>query len=259
MSNNLPIQIVVGERGSTFSAKNAPNLKVDEQPAGINFYTIRFTPKSRGRALILVGHKPFSIDHVISITGSEDVDLREEGISEFHINSSIDGSGTILHDDARLKFFNIVRNITNAGWRSIIPRGMARLRGKSMTQYLLENKKYTTLDASYIPSLNEWMRIPSLTVWEFYLDQTYLSLKFTRENSLQDPLKPGAYLVSFDIQSEAEYFRSYVDSSDRKNWREILPKELRTLAESRAKMEEAMRKKGEVIDSAYVDPRVTTK
>jgi hypothetical protein len=256
MSTQQPIEVKIGESGSYFAGKNSPRLKVDRQPAGLNFYTIDFRTSDLGAVTLAVGSTNTAIDNVMSITGTEDLDFKDEGISEFHINTAITEANLISHDEARLKFANILRNILRAGWTPTIPRSKPRLRGKAMTEYLLRSVKYTTLDASYVPSFDEWMSLPSLTQWAFYNNHTYLNVTFTREHTLTDPRKPGAYLLTFEIKSEAEHFRRYVHGSNRSRWTEFLRKELNILSESRARTEAELRKRGIMIDETYEDPPV---
>jgi hypothetical protein len=175
---------------------------------------------------------------------------------QFEINSAITESDLISHDEARLKFFYILQNLARAGWKTTIPLSMARLRGKQMTKYLLVSKRRTTLDPSYVPTLAEWMQMESLTTWKFYAAHMYLTVSFTREHTLTDPSKLGAYLLSFEIKNENEQFRRHVDGSDRNRWKEVLPVALREMAAHRAKMEAELRLKGIAIDESYIDPPV---
>ncbi|MDB5935616.1 MAG: hypothetical protein JWQ01_2960 [Massilia sp.] len=254
MSKEPSVEIRIGESSASFASRNAPFLKVDQQPAGLNFYEIRFPAASRGQVTIQNGTHNLAIAHVFSITGTEDLDFKEEGLNEFHIYSALTDADLIAHDEARLKFFAILQNIVQSGWRSIIPLSMARLRGKEMTQYLLATNRRTTLNPSYEPTLGEWMQMKNVTSWKFYSEHMYMSVSFTREHTLTDPTKPGAYLVSFEIKNEAEQFRRHVNGSDRKRWKEVLPPALRDLAASRTKMENEFRLKGFSIDDGYIDP-----
>lgn len=256
MSIQPAIEIQVGEMGTSFASKNATRLKIDQQPAGLNFYKIRFSNASRGSARLNSGAGKFLIENVISVTGTEDLDFKEEGLSEFSINAAITESDLISPDEARVKFFGMLQGLLHAGWKTTIPLDSPRLRGKEMTQYRLRGKNHSTLDPSYVPSLDEWMRMKNLTGWEFYANHTYLSVTFTRERTLTDPTKPGAYLVSFELKNEAEKFRGHVGGSDRNRWKEVLPKELKELAQERVKKENELRLQGAKIDEAYVDPPI---
>lgn len=100
------------------------------------------------------------------------------------------------------------------------------------------------------------MRMKNLTGWEFYANHTYLNVTFTREHTLTDPTRPGAYLVSFELKNEAEEFRGHVGGSDRNRWKEVLPKELKELAQERLKKETELRLQGAKIDETYVDPPI---
>jgi hypothetical protein len=256
MSKEPTVEIQLGETGASFSKRNSTFLKIDRQPAGLNFYQIKFRSGSKGRVIVKFDDRKFSIENVLNVTGTEDLDFREEGLLQFEINSGLTGSDLIAHDEARLRFFSILQNIERSGWKTTIPLSMARLRGREMTRFLLTSKRRTTLDPSYVPTLEEWMQMRSLTSWKFYTKHMYLTVSFTREHTLTDPSKPGAYLLSFELRNESEQFRRHVDGLDRNRWREVLPVTLRESATSRAKMEQELRSKGIAIDENYTDPPV---
>lgn len=256
MSGDTAIEIRVNEPGKSFLERNTKWLHLDRQPAGLNFYEIRFPEESRGHAFINFNAGRLPVERVISITGTEDMSFPDEGLSEFNINTEIVDTDLVSHDTARAKICSILQNIAASGWKPTIPLGMARLRGKTLTNYLLRTNQRMTLDPSYIPTLDEWMRLPNRTRWEFYANHSYLAVGFTREHTMTDPTKPGAYLLSFDLKSEAEHFRRHAGGADRKRWKQLVPMELEQLAKARAEMEAELRKEGIAIDDHYVDPPV---
>jgi hypothetical protein len=256
MSKEHTIELQVGESGALFQKRYSNLAKIDRQPAGLNFYEFSFRGANVGRAIVKGGNRTIPIEHVLSITGIEDMDFKDEGISQIEINSTITGIDLISHDEARLKFFFLLKNLIREGWQTTIPLSMARLKGKEMTQYLLVSQDHTSLDPSYVPTLDEWMRMRSLTSWKFYAGHVYLTVSFTRERTLTDVNNLGSYLVSFEFRSEAEQFRRHVESSNRKRWKEVVPGKLRELAVERAKLESKLRSKGFVVDEGYIDPPV---
>ena len=88
----------------------------------------------------------------------------------------------------------------------------------------------------------------------FHAPGSYLQVTFTRERTLIDPTKPGSYMLTFNVQTEAEHFRGYVESEDRQRWKVVLPKVLSGLAESRTQKEKELRGKGVRIEETYFDP-----
>lgn len=207
-----------------------------------------------GKVALKKGTLSFLIDNVLSVTSTEDTDFPNEGILEIRINSTITNADTINHDEARLKTFAYLQKIKQLGWRPTVPPAMARIRGKDMNDYLLKTGKHTTLDPSYVPSLTEWMQYDSLTTWAFYADHVFLTVQFTRENTLTDPLKPGAYLLSTSLQNEPEHFRRYVDGFERANWRKLLPARVEKMKQLRSTKESALKLQGITIDENYIDP-----
>jgi hypothetical protein len=254
MSKENIIELSVGEKGDAFARRTSTITNVDRQPAGLNFYELQWSTQAMGAVIVEQGKLRFGIANVISVTSTEDMAFREEGIAEIKINSAITNSQTISHDEARLKTFAYLQKINEAGWKTTVPRSVARLRGKEMNNYLLKMGEYTTLDINYVPTLSEWMRYKDLTTWAFYADHAYLTVQITREGTLTDPLRPGAYLLSTNLQNEEEHFRGYVDGLDRAHWRDVLPRQIAAVQQLRNKMEAALSLEGFTIDESYVDP-----
>jgi hypothetical protein len=254
MSNEAPIELRVGESGESFASRNPTIGSVDRQPAGLNFYELNWSTKAMGAVFLKLKSSSLNIPNVLNVTGIEDTDFRHEGIFQFRINSAITNSTMISHDEARIKTHAFLKTIRQSGWKTVIPKDMARIRGKDMNNYLLETGNLTTLDSAYVPSIEEWMQYKDLTTWEFYADHVFLAVQITREHTLIDPSKPGAYLLSTSLQSDEEYFRGYVDGRERHRWKELLMSEVAKMAQSRAEMESQFRLQRIAIDETYADP-----
>ncbi|TCV90686.1 hypothetical protein [Sulfurirhabdus autotrophica] len=248
------ISIKIGEQGTAFAQRYPALVKIQHQPAGVNFYDVDWKQATPGSVTIEHGKYSFVIENVMSVMAGQDLgDEANEGLTEFSINAGITAPDRIPHDEARLKMYAILQQIVQAGWQMNITRSMPRLRGKDALDYQLVDD-YTSLDASYVPTFEEWMKIDSRTDWRFYADHIFLTVNFTRESSLTDPTKPGAYLISFNLKSENEFYRGYVGGEHRKEWKARLPAELAKLAPLRAAAEAKLRAQGVKIDETYQDP-----
>ena len=254
MSQNVSINI--GEQGAAFAKRYPDKIRVIHQPVGADFYKIDWDVHPRGMVVIDHGAYSFTIEDVLGVSGYQNLDgFENEGLTEFNIYSGITAPDLIPHDEARQKMHVILQRILQAGWKINITRSMPRLRGKDALNYAFIDG-YTSLDASYIPTFEEWMRIESRTAWRFYADHVYLSVNFTREHTLTDPTKPGSYLVSFNLTSENAFYRGYIDGEgeNHKNWKTLLPAELAKLVPVRAEVEAKLRAQGIKIDETYQDP-----
>jgi hypothetical protein len=251
------ISIKIGEQGSNFSQRYPGNVKIVHQPAGIDFYKIDWDASPHGTVTIENGKHSFAIEDVLGVSGDQDLGPQaSEGLSEFDIYAGITASDLIAHDDARQKMYSLLQALVDKGWKPIVSPGDPRLKGKARLNYVLNTYKYLNLDPSYTPSLEEWMRIESGTDWRFYADHLYLTVNFTRERTLTDPSKPGAYLVNFNIKTELQEFREYVKPEDRQRWKELLPAALSKLPPMRAQKETELKAKGIAIDDTYRDPPI---
>ena len=252
------VSIKLGEMGPSFAKRYPNKVRVVHQPAGLDFYKINW---ERPRGTVRVEHDKhsFVIDDVLGISSSQDLEeFKSEGLNEFDVNSgmSVPSPSLIPHDEARLKTYAILRRIMDAGWKNTVDVGDPRIRGKDRLLYAISKNQYTGLDATYLPTPEEWMQIESRTPWNFYADGVYLQVIFTRERTLTDPTKPGSYLLTFNIKTETEYFRSFAGPDNRLRWKEVVPQEIAKAKAERPKREAELRAKGFKIDESYQDPPV---
>ena len=254
MSSNTIVHL--GEQGEAFAKRYPGQVRINRQPAGLDFYRIDWNAPAKGVVIFEHGKHTFTVENALDVSGYQNIDFPKEGMPELDITVGITGPNGIAHDEARQQMFAVLQRILQAGWKVFIQRDDPRLRGKDALNYVLTTSSASSLDATYLPTFEEWMRIESMTNWFFYADHIYLKVSFTREHTLIDPTKPGAYLIDFNFQNEAEHFRGYVGSDNRKRWKELLPAELAKLVPMRAEAEAKMRAKGVQIDDTYQDPPV---
>lgn len=254
------VTLIIGEQGDSLFKRYPNILRIDRQPAGLDFYQIDWDKRPRGIVTVAHGKHSFMIEDVLGIMGVYNHDTSSEGITDFEIKSGMSEPppSLIPHDQARLKTYAILQNILHAGWQPFIWRDEPRLKGKIRQDYVLHDQSADGLDPNYLPTFDEWMKIKSRTNWLFYVEQMYLTVSFTREHTMTDPSKPGAYLLNFILKSEAEHYRGYVGvgSVNRAKWKELLPASLAKLPPIRAKVEAELRAKGIKIDEDYQDPPV---
>lgn len=254
MSNSVSIKL--GESAAVF-VKRYPGVNLVRQPAGLDFYSIDWDERPRGVVTLEHGKSTIIIDDALGVAMSEDqAELKSEGFFEYTVfaGMSVADPGLIAHDEARLKTYAILRRIMDAGWLQVIERSEPRLSGKARQDYMFATSNLNGLDAKYVPTFEDWMRIPSRTPWSFYSDGAFLSVEFTRERTLTDPNEPGSYLLAFKIKTATEYFRGYAGPDNRLRWKELLPVELAKVARLRADKEAELKIKGVVIDESYQDP-----
>lgn len=250
------IHIAINEHGEELKNRHPNMVRVTHQPVGVSFYKIDWDEKDKGIVLIKSNKLSFEIDNVLGFTGNENDDLENEGMSQLNIISGITGPNGISHEDARVKFLEIISKLRNIGWQSTIPFSAPRFKGKDMLTYLFNFQRPTTLDASYLPSLDEWMRLPDLTTWEFYGDRTFLRVNFVRDSNKLDPKKPGAYVINFALESDINYYKGFAPPLQRDAWREILPSELKKAESRRKAIEKELVQKGLRVDETYQDPPI---
>ena len=256
-SMSREISIKLGELGPAFLKRYPELVRVQHQPAGVDFYSIDWDERPRG--VVRFEHGTFSVvvEDALGVLSSQNLGPSEgEGFNHFSIYGGISEPTLIPHDEARLKTYAMLQRLLDQGWRSTVEVSDPRLLGKERLAYVLNVTDSIGLDPSYVPTFEEWMNIPTRTGWKLYADRVFLDIDFTRERTLTDPAKPGSYLLTFKITSETEHFRGYVKSEDRLRWKELLPAILLKLAAIRAQRETELKAKGVTIDESYRDPPV---
>ena len=59
-----------------------------------------------------------------------------------------------------------------------------------------------------------------------------------------------------DVRSEPEFYKDFLASDDREDWKKLLPAELKRMAQERAQTEARLKKMGIAIDEDYQDPPI---
>lgn len=258
-SMNAEVIIRLGESGAEFVRRHGALLHSWQSiPNVVQDYRVVWPEASLGIVRLDHGRHAVAIQHVMSVQSSEDLSGRYagEGLYNFHISAGVSEAKDILHDDARLKIHHLLQRFLNAGWQPLVDRTQPRLKGRYRLEHTLATSNINGLDPAYLPTLEEWMRIEQRTPWEFYADGWYLKVAFSRDPQRMDPLKPGAYLLSFTVRTETDYFRDYAPPEQRHRWKEFVAPAVKEEAQERAQAEAELRARGIPIDEAYRDPPV---
>ncbi|MFJ2973042.1 hypothetical protein [Pseudomonas fulva] len=167
------------------------------------------------------------------------------------------------HTEAAIYFYETLDKMKSAGWQRYIFPGEARISGAEAKRFdrFDEVLGVPTVTAPWKdPALKldqtDWLAMPTINSWYLYNNGNYLQLRVQRKNSLQAPQDRGTYLFSLNFQTEAEFYKSFVESDDRERWTTLLPAELKRMAQERAQTEARLKKMGIAIDEDYQDPPI---
>ncbi len=138
------MKIKLGESGTQFLQRNHLDSRgnVNRQPAGLNFYQHRWSTTYPGTVYVENGIHSFEIQHVVSITGTEDAEKLGEGISDFSIRALISQNRPTPHDEARLAFITLLQT----HWVDMVKK-------LKRTRYAIEEKLIRqgyTIDTGYV-------------------------------------------------------------------------------------------------------------
>jgi hypothetical protein len=250
------LEVRFGERGGDFAIRNPGLVKINKQPAGLNFYSIDCKQDDPGEVIIENGTNSLHIANVLGMLASEDADTMDiaDSFQKVWIGAAVSHQELISHDQARLALYAWLQDATIAGWRPNLYDSDPRLSGKSRFDYATNQDNIIGLDNKYMPSLEEWMRLKDSTHWLLSANHVFLDLSFQRDDTRMDITKPGAYFLSFNFTTALEYFRSYAGADHRKDWKKFMPAARAEAFETRKKIEAELRAKGIPIDESYQDP-----
>lgn len=251
------VAIKLGEPGADFVKRHPGLVKVDKQPAGLNFYSIMWPTTDPGKVVLDNGASPLHLIHVLSVLGNEDSEATPDRSGSFQdvtVGAGLAPQALISHDQARLAFQGVLQQALDAGWRPFVTESDPRLAGKERLDYVLNRDSSIGLDARYLPTLDEWMRIKDSTPWFLYANHVVLELSFRRDQNRMDPAKPGSYFLTFLFQTDVEHFRGYAGTDHRQDWKDVLPRALADAHRHRRQLETALKAQGLHIDDTSQGP-----
>ena len=167
------------------------------------------------------------------------------------------------HSEAIRYFYQQTEKLLAEGWVRYIFPNEARLSGAVAKEFedpeSILNHPVSTgpwADPNLRLNRNQWLALPIFSSWYFYKDGVYLLLRVQRENSAKSPNETGSYLFTFTFESEAEFYKGFVENKLREDWKQLLPAELKRMAQERAQTEARLKKMGIAIDEDYQDPPI---
>lgn len=244
----------------SLSSLDGPGKSVDRHPAGLNFYQKEFGTDSAGTVEFMNGSNSFTVHHVLSILGTEDMDV-PVGIFDWTIFFGVSENQVDTPQAARdslMRFFAMLRA---AGWKRYIDVEQPRLGGQQAWHYntTRESAGIYSLDSAYVPTLEEWSAMGNDNPkWVFYADGVYLKV-FVQSGNMAGVAGKSTYLVTASVQSEyAFYGVGFFPGEKEKmlNWKALLPAELEKYHAKRIATETALRAQGYRIDTNYEDPPI---
>ena len=254
--NDTPATIALGDP-KNFDLR-ATGAGIDRQPVGMHFYERGWPMKALGSVRYLQGRRSFDIPWVSGVMGSADPEEPEQGIYSWHVTAFAMQEARVSHELARNRLFGMFRDMLMVGWRPFVGVGAPRLFGAQAVLRLLEGKGLVYLDGSYLPTMEQWMKLNEyLPMWRFWADGGYLSVQVVDEPALRNPAVDGVYMFSITLESEAPHFWKYFRKvEDMRRWKELVPAKLASSAARRPAKEAALRSQGYVIDENYRDPPI---
>lgn len=251
------VTVNIGQSGELFlNSNDLPSQgTVDRQPAGLNFYRVRWSTAAPGTVVVNHGQHSFEIPFALTLLGTEDTEALHEGVRSFDITAGVTAADTIQHDDARRLFLDFIQTLTERGWKPAISYNYPRLKGEQAYKYFEEDFTYS-VPPDYRPTLEQWMAM-DFAYWRLHADGVFLNIHINRDRKRMAPHEPGAYLLAFSLVSKEGKARSHFQGEkDRANWKDLWVDKIKELKKERYAKEEALRKRGFDIDTNYEEPKI---
>ncbi|MDF0607229.1 hypothetical protein HZU77_016585, partial [Neisseriaceae bacterium TC5R-5] len=210
------------------------------------------------------GRHSVTIPSVMGIMGSDDSNYPNDGIDQWNVSVALrtNHRGETPHEEARKKTYALLKAFTAAGWKHRIRASMARLTGQEAVRYFTDHgvSSLISLDPAYVPTPEEWLKLPQPMDWLLYADGVYVTMTLHRETEDGVPTQPGKYYVSLEFQWAVSYWRNASDEKDRANgnWLPQFVEEKPINAQDRIEEEKQIRAEGRYkIDTDYQNPDAT--
>lgn len=253
MTQNIFIE--VGESPEALLGHYGKAIDLNDKNPGSRFYSVDWERPQLGVVTLKNGDGQVAFDLALGVMGSYNEDYPQEGLSRYSLYLGLSEAGTMSHDHARLKFYEMLARIQKAGWQRYLDHEEPRLQGAESVRRLLQTGiSMTTLDPGYVPTFEVWMMLKDRSSWQFYKDGVYMDVWMSRDSKRMDPNLPGAYFVSISLESYANKWRTLFDEADRPRWRELLLEEKAKASAERAKTEQQLQAEGYHIDTGYRNP-----
>jgi len=270
--DNLPdtVSITLPESSKHFVNRFPENYagpSDDSEFFNVNQYEIDFNQKKT--VVFEHGKHTFKIPHVSSITAYEDGSHNPFlGVDEFDMFSGLGKSSNISDEEARQNFYNLIRQMHQAGWTDLISRSAPRIkrdRKNAAAFFEVEDGRIKAKPITGIPTAieltpEEWKKLPNLAqIGTLYAEGVLVEFMLGKDNSEQyrDQYGNGQYALQITVKAYWDFLRLHVQEEFGKpGYREALDKELRLRAKERKQMEDKARAEGFEIDESYQDPPV---
>lgn len=250
------ISVSIGMTGKEFVEDNkiTDTVKVDRQPAGINFYEYDWPSDNRGIVKFTHGEYEFEVNDVLGIVCPEYADGRDGGFTNISISFGFAGGGKVSHDQVRKEFLDFIDHLRSLGWVRVISYSDPRLSGEEAYRFYKTDSFYS-FPLDYRPNLDEWMALDD-PQWRLRANDVFVDVEFHRDRKKMDPEGLGSYLFVMKIQSAEQFAKGQFAPEDRDNWKDLWNDEIRRLKQHRYSREEQIKKAGGTIDTNYRDPIV---
>ena len=227
---------------------------IDEQPAGMSFYDLYWTPPNLGTVNIIHENHKLTLNNVFSVLGSR----QNSYINGIDIDSGLNQAEFVNPKEAYLAYRKLLRAINQQGWQNYYYPSEPRISKKDNLKFIQQYD--TVIDPSYILSYEEWFdlfngKIYQSLYYNLYLDGIILGI--TLEKTGNNEVGQEQYIVRFSFSTVG-----YVGINLIENGYKLEGEELRKAYEdslkqaliSRSKQELVMQEQGYTIDESYETP-----
>ena len=255
--NGKTVTLILDESEKDFEQRMAKELSSENYPIGATFYKYKFpnmniSPKEN-KIILKVADSILTFEYAMSYA------VRMAHIRKCNnISMSFgmgEGKGGVMHEQAKDHMYEILEQITDAGWKRYISISDPRICGVEALKIKSEIGLVTILglDENYFMNFKEWFSISAYHWNFFYKNEAFMNVALHRQGADKDLEKPGGYFLSITVTSVEHDLRSNFKPEERNNWRELWLKELPRYQKIRVKSEKDAIAKGYHICTNHED------
>lgn len=253
MTQNILVE--VGESPEALLGRYGKAIDLNDKNPGSRFYSVDWERPRLGVVTLKNGDGQVAFDMALGVMGSYNEDYPQEGLSRYSLYLGLSESGTMSHDQARTKFYEMLERVQKAGWKPLIRQTQPRLKGADALRYQLATSLGPgSLDPNFELSLQDWMTLEDDSPWKFYKDGVYMNISLSRDSKRMKVDEPGAYFASISLESYQTFWRTSFKEQDRARWRELLPAVRERQRGTRVEAEKKLQAEGYHIDTDYRNP-----
>ena len=231
---------------------------IDEQPAGMSFYDLYWSPPYLGTVNIIHENNKLTLNNALYVLGAKKDSHGSGGISVINVNSGLNQAEFVNPKEAYLAYRELLTTINQQGWQNYYYHFEPRISKKDNLKFI--HQYNAVINPNYILSYEEWFdlfngKIYQSLYYNLYLDGIILSI--TLKKTGNNEVGQEQYIVRFSFETAGYVGINLIEDGYKLEGAELrnaYEDSLKQALISRSKQELVMQEQGYTIDESYETP-----